>query len=186
LSTQQVEGIRKGAMVHDIGKLFLAPSLLNKKGDLTEEEKEHLKQHTLLAEKLLDDPYFSLGQKIAVYHHERFDGRGYPRGLKGDEIPIEAQIVSAADVYDALRDARSYKVSFSPQQALTRMRYGDERLRAGGFNPAILATLEENWEAVEQLWNRADPARELPAFYPERQPWSLFESVPEEIDRERP
>ena len=87
LGRSEIEGIRKGAMVHDIGKLFLAPELLNKKGPLTDEEKDQLKGHTLLAEKLLDDPYFALDQKIAVYHHERFDGMGYPRGLRGDQIP---------------------------------------------------------------------------------------------------
>jgi len=162
LARSEIEGIRKGAMVHDIGKLFLAPELLNKKGPLTDEEKDKLRAHTLLAEKLLDDPYFALDQKIAVYHHERFDGMGYPRGLRGDQIPLEAQIVSAADVYDALRDARSYKVALDPLEALRRMRDGDSRLAAGGFNPEILRILEENWEEVEHLWSRATPVMEAP------------------------
>jgi len=157
LNPSEVQGIRQGAMVHDIGKLFLSSELLNKKGPLTDDERTRLSQHTLLAEKLLDDPYFALDQKIAVYHHERYDGKGYPRGLKGEEIPIEAQIVSTADVYDALRNTRSYKVGFPPQDALSRMRHGDERLDAGGFNPEILSILEENWETVEQLWERMVP-----------------------------
>ena len=162
LASSAVQGIRKGAMVHDIGKLFLSPELLNKKGKLTEEERDELKAHTLLAEKLLDDPYFELDQKIAVYHHERFDGLGYPRGLRGDQIPIEAQIVSVADVYDALRDTRSYKVAYPPLEALSRMRYGDGRLAAGGFNPEILKVLEDNWEVVERMWEREAPAQEPP------------------------
>lgn len=154
LSSDEVKGIRQGAMVHDIGKLFLAPELLNKTGPLTASEKEKLKEHTLFAEKLLDDPYFAMDQKIALYHHERYDGRGYPRGLRGDEIPIQAQIVSAADVYDALRTTRSYKGAFSPVEALRRMRFGDERLEAGGFNPQILAILEAHWETIEALCHR--------------------------------
>jgi len=154
LGPLDVKRIRQGAMLHDIGKVFLPPDLLNKSGPLLEAERELLKQHTLLAERLLDDPYFELDQKIAVYHHERYDGKGYPRGLKGDQIPIAAQIVSAADVYDALRSVRSYKTALGPREALARMKLGDERLEAGGFNPEILTILEDNWVAVEFLCNR--------------------------------
>lgn len=152
LDGERVSRIRQGAMLHDIGKLFLDPGLLNKEGQLTEEEKERLKQHTLLAERLLDDSFFDLDRKIAVHHHERFDGEGYPHGLVGDEIPLEAQIVTVADVYDALRCSRSYKRAYGARDALSRMRDGDERLRPGGFNPAILAILETNLAEIEEIW----------------------------------
>lgn len=159
LEPSLVDGIRKGAMVHDIGKIFLPPELLNKKERLSPEEWEKVKEHTLLAERLLSDPYFDLDRKIAVSHHERFDGTGYPRGLKGDEIPIEAQIVSVADVYDALRDARPYKPALSPQDALARMRHGDQRLAPGAFNPELLELLEEHWQAIDDLWSQPTPGQ---------------------------
>ncbi len=151
LDPEMVSRVRQGARLHDIGKLFLSPDLLNKEGLLTAEEKERLKQHTLLAEKLLDDSFFDLDRKIAVHHHERYDGDGYPRGLIGDEIPLEAQIVSVADVYDALRCSRSYKKAYSAAEAAARMRDGDERLRPGGFNPKILAILQDNLDIIEEI-----------------------------------
>jgi HD-GYP domain-containing protein (c-di-GMP phosphodiesterase class II) len=152
LCSEDVEAIREGAVLHDIGKLFLDPALLNKTTALSADERHRVRQHTLWAEKLLDDPYFEVDQKIAVYHHERFDGLGYPKGLKGDQIPIEAQIVSVADVYDALRSSRSYKSELPAEEALRRMTEGDERTPAGAFNPIVLAALRACVPELEPLW----------------------------------
>jgi HD-GYP domain-containing protein (c-di-GMP phosphodiesterase class II) len=152
LDAEDVEAIREGAVLHDIGKLFLDPALLNKTAPLSSDERQRVRQHTLWAEKLLDDPYFAVDQKIAVYHHERFDGQGYPKGLRGEEIPIEAQIVSVADVYDALRSSRPYKGEFSADEALRRMTEGDERTPAGAFNPVVLEALRACAAELEPLW----------------------------------
>ena len=160
LGTEQIEAIREGAVLHDVGKLFLDPSLLNKSTPLSPEERVLVRQHTVWAEKLLDDPYFSVDQKIAVFHHERFDGNGYPKGLRGSEIPIEAQIVSVADVYDALRSPRAYKDEFASQEALRRMVEGDERTPAGAFNPAILEALRHCVSELESLWTTVKATRE--------------------------
>jgi len=153
LAPELVEAIREGAVLHDIGKLFLDPTILNKNAPLSVEERARVYEHTTWAGKLLDDPYFAVDQKIAVSHHERFDGRGYPRGLKGDEIPIEAQIVSVADVYDALRSPRPYKSGLSSEEALRRMTEGDDRTPAGAFNPVILETLRACASEIEALWS---------------------------------
>jgi HD-GYP domain-containing protein (c-di-GMP phosphodiesterase class II) len=160
LQTEQIEAIREGAVLHDVGKLFLDPRLLNKSAPLSPEERVLVRQHTVWAEKLLDDPYFSVDQKIAVFHHERFDGNGYPKGLKGNEIPIEAQIVSVADVYDALRSQRAYKDEFANDEALRRMTEGDERTPAGAFNPAILEALRRCVSELESLWTTVQATRE--------------------------
>jgi HD-GYP domain-containing protein (c-di-GMP phosphodiesterase class II) len=153
-SEEQSDRIGQAAVLHDVGKLFLSPELINKTGLLSQEEKEILKSHTLMANKLLDGPFFELERKIATYHHERYDGSGYPFGLVGDQIPIEAQIVGVADVYDALRMARSYKPELSPDVVLSKMEHGDDRMSSGGFNPELICLLRANIEEIERIWNQ--------------------------------
>lgn len=127
--------------MHDVGKISVPDAILNKPGRLTSTEFEIMKTHTSLGGELLEHipqmrelPFFSQAHDIARYHHERWDGRGYPEGLKGDEIPLWAQIVSIADVYDALVSPRCYKKAFTFEQALRMIVNGE----CGIFNPHIL------------------------------------------------
>jgi HD-GYP domain-containing protein (c-di-GMP phosphodiesterase class II) len=146
--------VKRGAALHDIGKLFLSADLLNSKNPLDDAQRAIVERHTVLAKDLLDDPYFDKARAIAVYHHERHDGTGYPAGLKGDEIPIEAQIVAVADVFDALRSSRSYKRELSAKEAISRIKEGDERHGPGAFNPYLVSLLWENYEEIDRLFYR--------------------------------
>ena len=117
--------ITNGSALHDIGKIGIPEEILNKPGKLTKEEYEIMKEHTVIGEKMLkslelyqDEPLVKTACEIGRWHHERYDGKGYPDGLKGDEIPISAQIVSIADVYDALVSERVYKKAFSHEKAM--------------------------------------------------------------------
>ncbi|MBQ3897195.1 MAG: HD domain-containing protein, partial [Clostridia bacterium] len=132
--------------LHDIGKIAIPEAILNKPGKLTPEEFEIIKTHSLEGAKILnavpfskDEPLIRYAYEIARWHHERFDGRGYPDGLAGDRIPIAAQVVSIADVYDALTSERCYKAAYSHEQALNMIRNGE----CGQFNPLLMDCLEE-------------------------------------------
>ncbi len=148
-----VSRIRHYAPLHDIGKLLIPREILNKKGRLTDEEFEVMKKHTIYGAMLLEGiPRFEMARRIALYHHEKYDGTGYPFGLKGDEIPIEAQIVALVDVYDALRSERPYKKAFSHDKALEIILEGDERTRPENFNPEILDIIRRFSDEIEELW----------------------------------
>jgi putative nucleotidyltransferase with HDIG domain len=119
----KIELVRETAMLHDIGKLGIQDSILNKEGGLTEEEWEIIRQHPILGEDILRP--VSLNHEmlsIVRAHHERYDGNGYPDKLKGDEIGIFAQILSVADAYDAMTSARAYRSPFSRSEAMTELR----------------------------------------------------------------
>jgi PAS domain S-box-containing protein len=148
-----IDKIKNEAPLHDIGKIFVDKSILNKQGPLTEEEWEVMKKHTLLSGKLLSEDFFRLAKKIAYYHHEKWDGSGYPFGMKGDEIPLEAQIVSLVDVYDALRDERPYKKAFTHQQAVDIISKGDGRTKPEHFNPKLLKIFLEYEKDIEKIFD---------------------------------
>jgi HD-GYP domain-containing protein (c-di-GMP phosphodiesterase class II) len=154
LSDEKVEEIGVFAPLHDIGKIFVSPEILKKSGKLSEEEFEEIKKHTVMSKKLLDSKYFKTAQNIAMYHHEKYDGSGYPFGLKGDEIPIEAQIVSVIDVYDALRSKRPYKDEFSHEKALEIILNGDGRTFPSHFSPVILEVFLKIEKEIENIWNK--------------------------------
>lgn len=160
LKPSQTQSIVQYAALHDIGKVLVDRSLLIKKEQLSGDEYASIQQHTRHGHLLLDDPWFRTAQIIAHWHHERWDGSGYPDGLRGNQIPIEAQIVGVADVYDALRSKRVYKQGMDARSVLFRMRNGDERLKPGNFNPVLLDALEENLERIEQeVYSTGLPAR---------------------------
>lgn len=123
--------IVKASALHDIGKISIPEEVLNKPGKLTDEEFEAMKQHTVIGYQMLsdlgfqDEPLVKVSREITRWHHERYDGRGYPDGLKGDEIPLSAQIVSLADVYDALTSERVYKPAFSHEKAIQMILNGE-------------------------------------------------------------
>ncbi|NUV00055.1 phosphohydrolase [Marinitoga sp. 1154] len=138
LDKKSIENIYLYAPLHDIGKILIDKSILLKNGNLTDEEWQEMKKHTIYGAKILDEPYFKIARNIALYHHEKYDGSGYPYGLKGDEIPIEAQIVALADIYDALRSKRPYKKEFSHEVTTEIILKGDNRTKPDDFNPKIL------------------------------------------------
>ncbi|WGS65697.1 HD domain-containing phosphohydrolase [Marinitoga aeolica] len=151
---EKILEIREFAPLHDIGKIFVPLEILNKKTRLTDEEFEIMKKHTIYAEKLLgDDPYFETALKIALYHHEKYNGGGYPFNLKGDQIPIEAQIVSLVDVYDALRSNRPYKKAFSHEKTLKIILNGDDRTSPENFNPKLLEILKMYSTDIKDIYN---------------------------------
>ncbi len=138
--------ISMAAALHDIGKAQIDRKILNKKGKLTAEEFEIIKTHTILGEKMLKnvkayekEPLIKYAKEICRHHHERYDGSGYPDGLKGDEIPVSAQAVSICDVYDALISRRPYKRAYTHEEAMQMIKNGE----CGQFNPIIIECLEE-------------------------------------------
>lgn len=138
--------ISTASALHDIGKIVIPDEVLNKPGRLTQEEFAIMKNHTLVGAKMLDDlpfyqdePLIRTAYEICRWHHERYDGRGYPDGLKGDEIPLSAQIVALADVYDALTSERVYKKAFSHEKAIHMILNGE----CGQFNPVLLQCLTD-------------------------------------------
>lgn len=141
LTKEEIDNIALAAVMHDVGKIAIPDAILGKPGRLTREEFEIMKTHTVQGGYLLDkipqlrdSGVYEYAYDIALHHHERWDGRGYPDGLKGDEISIWAQIVSLADVYDALTSKRVYKDAFTREESLRMIREGE----CGVFNPWLL------------------------------------------------
>ena len=146
LSWSQQHMIATASALHDIGKIGIDEKILNKPGKLTKEEFEAMKQHTIIGARMLDslemyhdEEMMKYAYEICRWHHERYDGKGYPDGLKGEEIPISAQVVSLADVYDALVSDRVYKKAYSHEKAMEMILNGE----CGMFNPLLLECLVE-------------------------------------------
>lgn len=141
------------AEMHDVGKIHTPSDILRKPGPLTPGELAVMKQHTLQGEIILGNaPSLSMARNIAGAHHENFDGTGYPRGLMGDEIPLEAQIVKLVDVYDALRSPRPYKAALSHEQTLRIIFSSNERIKPSHFNPALLNLLHKEADAFADIY----------------------------------
>ena len=152
LTEADIALITTASSLHDIGKIRIPEEILNKPGKLTKEEYEIMKEHTVIGEKMLknlelyqDEPLVKTACEIVRWHHERYDGKGYPDGLKGDEIPISAQIVSIADVYDELVSERVYKKAFSHEKAMEMILNGEY----GAFNPLLLECLVEIQDRIK-------------------------------------
>lgn len=146
LEQADVEAIRMASELHDIGKLQIPSEILTKPGPLTAEEYEIVKRHTMLGAKIITELPIYQNERLVKYaieichwHHERWNGDGYPDGLRGDEIPIAAQVVSLADAYDALTSKRCYKEAYSNEKAMSMLDAGD----CGSFNPLLLECLHE-------------------------------------------
>lgn len=147
LTYSAIADISNAASLHDIGKIAIPEEILNKPGRLTAQEFEIMKTHSAQGAEMLDkmkdfvehNPMFNYARRICRWHHERWDGQGYPDGLSGDDIPICAQVVSIADVYDALTSERVYKPAFTHEQALNMIFRGE----CGQFNPELLEALRE-------------------------------------------
>lgn len=150
-SEEEIEKIASSSILHDIGKIAIPDMILNKPGRLTKEEFEIMKQHTVKGceilqtlPDILDNAIYRYSYDICRHHHERWDGKGYPDGLPGDEISIWAQVVAIADVYDALTSVRVYKDAYSKETACKMIANGE----CGTFNPKLLKVFEN---VVDQL-----------------------------------
>ena len=142
------------APLHDIGKIMIPKEILNKKGKLTQEEFELMKKHTIYGGAIFaNSERLKVARNIALYHHEKWDGSGYPYGLKGEEIPLEASIVALIDVYDALRSGRPYKKAFTHEKAMQIILNGDDRTNPEHFNPQVLKVFAENSKVIERIWS---------------------------------
>ncbi|MFN4268698.1 MAG: HD-GYP domain-containing protein [Fervidobacterium pennivorans] len=160
LEPEKINKIRAFAPLHDIGKILVPNDILNKPGKLTDEEFEIMKKHVEYAGKLLgDSEYFEIARNIALYHHEKYDGSGYLKGLKGEEIPIEARIVALVDIYDALRSERPYKKALSHDEAIRIILEGDGRTKPEHFDPRLLEILRENSDEIKDLWEEINNRR---------------------------
>lgn len=167
-SQNEIATISIASSLHDIGKIAIPEKILNKPGRLTDEEFAVMKSHSLIGAQILDDlpihqdePLIKTAYEICRWHHERYDGSGYPDGLQGDEIPVSAQIVALADVYDALTSDRVYRKALPHETAVSMIVAG----KCGAFNPILISCLKELSDSLEvQLKNENladDPLRLL-------------------------
>ncbi len=160
LPQAEIDKITMASVLHDVGKISIPDEILNKPGRLTKEEFEIIKQHPVkgceILEKipaLLDREIYKYSYDICRHHHERWDGRGYPDGLSGDDITIWSQVVSIADVYDALTAERVYKKAFEHEKAVSMIFNGE----CGEFNPKILSAFEASMDLiVQKSWMSID------------------------------
>lgn len=149
--------IATASALHDIGKIGVDEKILNKPGKLTKEEFEIMKTHTTIGAQIIksldkyqDERLVQVAYEICRWHHERWDGKGYPDGLKGEEIPISAQVVALADVYDALVSKRCYKDAFSHEKAIQMILNGE----CGTFNPLLLQGLKDIQDIIRSEYSK--------------------------------
>lgn len=167
--------------LHDIGKIGIDEKILNKPGKLTKEEFEIMKTHTLIGASMLksiemyqNEKLLQVAYQICRWHHERYDGKGYPDGLKGEEIPISAQVVAIADVYDALVGKRVYKKAFSHETAIHMILNGE----CGAFNPLLLECLTDIQNRLKEETKSGFNKKENEGFFP-----NLSEEIKEETKK---
>jgi putative two-component system response regulator len=151
LSENEIEIIRYASAMHDIGKIVLPDKILLKNGSLTTEEKEQVKKHPETGAEVFRNaksPMMRACRDIALTHHERFDGTGYPEGLKGDEIPLYGRIVALADCFDAYATERSYKKAFSFEKSVAMV-----VARAGShFDPSVVRAFLKTKNKIRKIW----------------------------------
>lgn len=170
MTYQESEDIRYASPLHDIGKVAIPDSILRKPGKLEDAEYEEMKRHTIYGSQMLvnaESRLLRLAAKIAIAHHEHYDGSGYPYALKGDAIPIEARIVSVADVFDALVSKRVYKGAWTVEDAKTYIRGQEGKL----FDPAVIECLFKSFDdiiaAMEEENRRILEDEALKAAFPD-------------------
>lgn len=149
-----VRWIARSAQVHDLGKMTIPLGVVLKHGELTNDEQALMRRHTVNGARLLaGGPQLEMARRIARSHHENYDGSGYPDGLAGNEIPLEARIVRVVDVYDALRACRPYKAALSHREALHALRHGDARVSPQFWDPRVLAALCDLEREIAQRYS---------------------------------
>ena len=150
LDDEQILLLRAAAPMHDVGKIATSKEILRKPGPLTPEEREEMQRHAEVGHQILsgsESELLQMAARIALTHHECFDGSGYPRGLQGEEIPIEGRIVAVADVFDALLSDRPYRPAMSLDEAVEVIREGRET----HFDPEVVDALLEHLEDMLEL-----------------------------------
>ncbi len=163
---ESIDCIRAAAPMHDIGKIGVPDRILQKGGPLTEEEWIIMKTHTTMGANILKDsgvPFIQMGARIAACHHERFDGTGYPMGLVGNQIPLEARITSMVDVYDALCSKRVYKHAWTEEEALVYLQENEGK----HFDPVLLRIFLDNFDRFREI-SRENPDTFAPEEFPRR------------------
>lgn len=154
----QAENLLHAAPMHDIGKIGIPDHILLKPGKLTTEEFTEMKRHPLIGAEIIgecDSALLQMAKQVALYHHEKWDGSGYPHGLKAEQIPLEARIVAVADVFDALTSPRPYKPAWSLQQTMDYM----QQQKGLHFEPRLIELLEQKLPdilAIQQKWAEKD------------------------------
>ena len=155
MSAEEAERLRIASTLHDVGKIGVPDSVLRKRGELNEDEWEQMKEHTLTGAKLLAgsrSPLLQMAEEIARTHHERWDGSGYPHGLRGEEIPLVGRICAICDVFDALSSERDYKAPWPRERVLAEI----EGKRAVHFDPVVVDAFVK---VVDELASEDLPAR---------------------------
>ena len=159
MSADFVETIEFASTMHDIGKVGISDKILLKPGSLDADEFDEMKTHTIIGYKMLDGsryPTLKMASTIACAHHERWDGSGYPKGLKGDETPIEGRIVMLADHYDALRSRRPYKEPFDHEKAVKIIIEGSKtkRTKPEHFEPRLLEIFKSSTHVFDEIFTK--------------------------------
>lgn len=142
--------------MHDVGKIGIPDHILLKPGGLEPDEWEIMKTHSTMGAEILGrgkSPYLKMGAEIALNHHERWDGGGYPNGKQGESIPLAARIMNICDIYDALRSKRPYKPAFDHDKAVEIITCGDSRTKPTHFDPVILAAFKQNSEQFRTIFD---------------------------------
>lgn len=156
LDKDEVELLQYASYMHDVGKIGIPDRILFKKGPLTDSEWEIMKSHTEIGAGIFHDTeseILKMAREIALYHHEKYDGSGYPYGLKGDEIPFSSQIMAIADTYDALRSERPYKKGFSHEETIKIMSASEGRVNRHHYSPVMLELFLENDALFDIIYN---------------------------------
>lgn len=152
-SEQKAEDLLHAAPMHDIGKIGIADNILLKPGKLTADEYKEMQKHPLIGAEIIgdcDSDLLKMAKAVALYHHEKWDGSGYPFGLSGEQIPIEARIVALSDVFDALTSARPYKQAWTIEETLQHIR----AQKGQHFEPVLVDLLEQNLQHILEIKQR--------------------------------